>query len=164
LNIVPDPRVHASQADLVEQRDVALMASRGMKASFDTFHQVDVLRKALDQGQKSLSGPDADKTKSGADALRKKLDLVEKGTKTAPGIGPVNRELARLIFSVESADMRPADTVKVAIQQNCDALTKNLGQWQQLNQQDVAAFNQLLSGTKASALPIATVNFGGCNQ
>ena len=164
LTIAADPRIHASQGDLVEQRDVALMASRGMKSSFDTFHQVDALRKSLDQAQKSLSGPDVDKTKSAADALRKKLDKVEKGTKSAPGIGPVNRELARLIFSVESADMRPADTVKAAIQQNCDALTNSLSQWQQLNQQDVAAFNQLLSGTKASALPVATVNLQGCKQ
>ncbi len=164
LTIAPDPRIHASQADLVEQRDVALMASRGMKSSFDTFHQLDTLRKALDQSQKALSGAEADKTKSAADALRKKLDSVEKGTKTAPGIGPVNRELARLIFSVESADMRPADTVKAAVQQNCDALTNNLSQWQQVNQKDIAAFNQLLSGTKASALPMATINLGGCKR
>ena len=63
----------------------------------------------------------------------------------------MNRDLARLIFSVESADMRPADTVKAALEQNCDALEKDLAQWQQLNQQDVPAFNQLLSGGKGAA-------------
>ena len=164
LTIMPDPRIHASQADLVEQRDVALMASRGMRSSFDTFHQVDALRKALDQSQKSLTAADVAKAKPAADALRKKLDSVEKGTAKAPGIGPVNRELARLIFSVESADMRPADTVKAAIQQNCDALAKSLEQWQQLNQQDVAAFNEVLSGMKVSAPPVAAVNLRGCKQ
>jgi len=56
--------------------------------------------------------------------------------------------------------MRPADTVKAALEENCDALEKDLAQWQQLNQQEVPAFNQLLSGGKA--LPIATVNTGGC--
>jgi hypothetical protein len=163
LTIAPDPRIHASQADLVEQRDVALMASRGMKSSFDTFHQLDALRKALDQSQKSLTGADADKAKAAAEALRKKLDAVEKGTEAAPGIGPVNRELARLIFSVESADMRPADTVKAAIQQNCETLAGKLTQWQQINQQDIAAFSQL-AGATAAGLPVATVNLGGCKQ
>ena len=78
--------------------------------------------------------------------------------------GPVNRDLARLIFSVESADMRPADTVKAALQQNCDALDKDLAQWQQLNQQEIPSFNQLLAGSKAAALPVATVNMGGCKR
>ncbi len=131
-----------------------------MKSSWDAFHQIDALRKALAESQKSLTGADADKTKQAAEALGKKIDSVEKGKPTAPGVGPVNRDLARLIFSVESADMRPADTVKAALEENCDALEKDLAQWQQLNQQEVPAFNQLLSGGKA--LPIATVNTGGC--
>jgi len=164
LTIVADPRIHASQADLIEQRDVALLASRGMKSSFDAFHQIHALRKALDDRQKAMSAPDAEKNKAAVDALIKKLDAVEKGTRTAPGVGPVNRDLARLIFSVESADMRPADTVRAAVQQNCDALDKNLAQWQLLNQQDVVSFNQLLAASKAPALPIANVTLGGCKQ
>ena len=123
LTVVADPRIHATQADLVEQRDVALLASRGMKSSFDAFHQVDALRKALDAVQKSTTASD-DKTKQAAHALNKKIDAIEKGTRTAPGFGPVNRDLARLIYSVESADMRPADTVKSAVEQNCTVLTR----------------------------------------
>jgi hypothetical protein len=122
------------------------------------------LRKALDDRQKAMSGPDAEKNKAAVEALSKKLDTVEKGTRTAPGVGPVNRDLARLIFSIESADMRPADTVRAAVQQNCDALDKNLAQWQLLNQQDVVSFNQLLAASKAPALPIATAALGGCKQ
>jgi photosystem II stability/assembly factor-like uncharacterized protein len=162
LTIVPDPRIHATQADLVEQRDVALLASRGMKSSFDAFHQIDDLRKALDDRQKAMAGADAEKAKPVTDALSKKLDAVEKGTRSAPGIGPVNRDLARLIFSVESADLRPADTVKAAVEQNCDTLDKNLAQWQQVNQQDVTTFNGFLAAAKMAALPVATVNMSGC--
>jgi hypothetical protein len=162
LTIAPDPRIHASQADLVEQRDVALLASRGMKSTFEAFHQIDDLRKALDERQKAMSGADAEKAKPVADALSKKLDTVEKGTRSAPGVGPVNRDLARLIFSVESADMPPADTVKAAVQQNCDALDKDLAQWQQVNQQDVATFNGFLATAKLAALPVASVSMAGC--
>jgi hypothetical protein len=162
LTVAPDPRIHASQADLVEQRDVALLASRGMKSSFDAFHQIDDLRKALADRRKAMAGADAEKSKPVADALGKKLDAVEKGTRNAPGVGPVNRDLARLIFSVESADMRPADTVKAAVQQNCDALDKDLAQWQLVNQQDLATFNGLLAAANLAPLPAASVNMAGC--
>jgi hypothetical protein len=162
LTIIPDPRIHAAQADLLEQRDVALLASRGMKSSFDAFHQIDELRKALDERQKAMSSADAEKAKPAADALSKKLDAVAKGIRSAPGVGPVNRDLARLIFSVESADMRPADTVKAAVQQNCDALSKDLAQWQQVNQQEVATFNRFLTDSKLAVLPVATVNVAAC--
>ncbi len=164
LTVVPDPRIHASQADLTEQLDLALQATRGMKSSWDAFHQVDALRKALAESRKSLVGADADRTKQAAEALSKKVDSVEKGTPKAPGVGPVNRDLARLIFSVESADMRPADTVKAALEENCDALEKDLAQWEQLNQQDIPSFNQLLAGSKATALPLATVITAGCKE
>jgi photosystem II stability/assembly factor-like uncharacterized protein len=162
LTIAPDPRIHASQSDLVEQRDVALLASRGMDSSFRAFHQVDDLRKALDERQKAMSGADAEKAKPAAEALSKKLDAVEKGTRSDPGIGPVNRDLARLIFSVESADMRPADTVKAAVEQNCEALDKDLAQWLQVNQQEVVTFNGFLAAAKLPALPVANVSMAGC--
>ena len=162
LTVEPDPRIHASQSDLVEQRDVALQASRGMKASFDAYHQIAEFKEALADRQKGLSADEVKKLKESADALDKKIDAAENGTHTAPGFGPINRELARLIFSVESADMRPADTVRAAIQQSCDALDKALVLWSQLNVQDAPAFNATLAAQKAQALPVTTVSMSGC--
>ena len=164
LSVELDPRIHASQADLVEQRDLALQVSRGMKASYDAFHQAESLRAALSERQKSLTSSEAQKVKEAADALAKKLDAAQKGTRAAPGLGPVNRDLARLIFSLESADMRPADTLRSAVEQNCDSLNKDLAQWQQLNAQDVPALNTMLSEIKAPALPVTNVSTHGCKQ
>ena len=157
-----DPRIHASQADLIDQRDLALAITRGMRSTYDGYHQTAALRQALTDAQKALTGADADKVKTAAEALTKKIDAIAKGKRTAPGFGPVNRELARLIVSVESADIRPAETVRAAVQQNCDALDKDLADWQQLNQKDIPAFNATLTGTKATALPIVTANPSGC--
>jgi photosystem II stability/assembly factor-like uncharacterized protein len=162
LTVELDPRVRASQSDLAEQRDLALQASRGMKASFEAYHQVAELRMALADRQKGLSADAMKKLKEAADALDKKIDAAQNGTHTAPGFGPINRELARLIYSVESADMRPADTVRAAIQQSCDALDKALVLWSQLNAQDVPAFNATLAANKAQALPVTTVGMSGC--
>ena len=97
-----------------------------MKASYDAYMQVAALRKALAERQKALNGDELKKTKDAAASLDKKIDAIQKGTRTAPGFGPVNRDLTRLIFSVESADIRPADAVRSAAQQSCDALDKDL--------------------------------------
>ncbi|HKD86700.1 MAG TPA: hypothetical protein VKB58_18270 [Terriglobales bacterium] len=164
LTLELDPRVHASQADLVDQRDLALQVSRGMKASYDAFHQAESLRAALSERQKSLTASETQKAKETADALAKKLDAAQKGTRAAPGFGPVNRDLARLIFSIESADMLPGDTVRGAVEQNCQSLARDLAQWQQLNAQDIPALNAMLSETKAPALPVSNVSTQGCKQ
>ncbi len=161
LTLTLDPRVHASQSDLDEQLKVALQASNGMKASYDAYKQVAQLRDALADRQKNINAP---KVKQAADALVKQMQAVENGSKTAPGFGPINRELARLIFSVESADMRPADTVQTAIQQNCSSLEKNLTRWQQLNQKDLQSFNATLSQNKLQPLPVVEVTMTGCTQ
>ena len=82
-----------------------------MKSSYDGFHQVSTLHKTLTEAQKGWNGPESKKIKEASAALEKKIDAVETGSKTAPGFGPVNRD-RRGDVSVESADMRPAETVR----------------------------------------------------
>ena len=135
-----------------------------MKSSYDSYQQVAALRKELADRQKAMNGDDLKIDKEAAAALEKKIDRMEKGSNIAPGFGPVNRDLARLIFSVESADMRPVEAVRSAVQQNCDALDKDLVQWQQLNEQDIPSFNAMLVESKATALPVVAAGMGGCRR
>jgi hypothetical protein len=163
LTLELDPRVHASPADLSDQLDLARRITQGMKASSDAFYQVAGLRKALTERTDALKQSETKETKDAVAAFEKKIDAIDNGTKRAPGFGPVNRDLARLIFSVESADMPPADTVRSAAQQNCDALDKDLANWRQLNEQDLAAFNAVLAAGKQAPLPTLTgIGSAGC--
>lgn len=153
-----DPRVPASQDDLVDQRNLALQISRGMKSSYDSYQLVAALGKALAERQQALNG--ADKTiKEAAEQLAKKIAALKKGPQAAPGFGPVNRDLGRLLFSVENADMRPTQTVRAAVQQSCDALDKDLLQWKQLN---VGQFNEVLAKNKVAGLPAVAGSMKGC--
>lgn len=163
LIIELDPRVQASQPDLVAQRDLAVAITRGMKTSYDSYYQAAALRDALAERQKAMNSKEMKKLKPAIDSLKKKIDAAQDGIRTAPGFGPVNRDLARLLFSVESADMRPADTVGSAAQEACDALDKDLALWSELNAQDIPAFNAKLR-RKATALPVTTVTMKGCQQ
>ena len=121
LTLGLDPRVHVSQDDLVQQRDLALQIARGMKSSYDAFEKLIAIHNALTESKK------------GTEALEKKIDPLEKGTKRSPGFGPINRDLGRLISSVESADIRPTETVRGAVQKLCEQLDKNLRQFQIMN-------------------------------
>src|SRR3984893_2938524 len=163
LTLELDPRVHASPADLLDQLDLAKRISRGMKASSDAFYQVAGLRKALTERTDALKQSETKEMKDAVAAFEKKIDAIDNGTKRAPGFGPVNRDLARLIFSVESADIRPTDTVESAAQQNCDALDKDLTNWRQFNERDFAAFNAVLTANKQAPLPTLTgIGSSGC--
>ena len=53
---------------------------------------------------------------------------------------------------MESADVRPADAVRSAVQQSCDALDKDLASWRQLSEQDLVSFNAMLTAAKLSPL------------
>jgi photosystem II stability/assembly factor-like uncharacterized protein len=161
LVIEMDPRVHASQEDLLAQRDVALGIVRGMKSSFDSYHQIATLQNTLKARLRNLKD---DSAKKSAEDLQKQIDALEKGTRKEPGVGPVNRDLARLLFSVENADMRPAETVSAAVEQSCQRLEKDLTGWQALNQQQIPAFNQVLAGAKLPPLQAQSVNMNGCKQ
>jgi hypothetical protein len=161
LTVELDPRVRATQEDLLSQRDLALDIVRGMKSTYNGFEQAAALRTALENAQKEWTGSEFKKVKEAAAALEKKIDAVQTGSKTAPGLGPVNRDLARLIFSVESADMRPAETVRASVQQSCGALDKVLVMWKQLNDQEIPTFNAAFEGVRAS-LPVVPVNPAGC--
>ena len=152
LTVVLDPRVHASQQDLVEQRDLALEIVRGMKSSFDTYQKAAALRKALTERKKALQGNNV--ARKAAEDLEKKIETLETGSKTAPGFGPVNRDLGRLIFSVENADMRPPEAVRAAVEQSCQVLDKNLTDWQKLTQQDLKNFNESLASSKVLPLSV----------
>lgn len=163
LTLALDPRVHASPAELLDQLDLAKRISRGMKASSDGFYQVAGLRKALTERTDALKQSETKETKDAVADFEKRIDAIDKGTKHAPGFGLVNRDLARLFFSVESADMRPADTVHSAAQESCDALDKDLANWRQLNERDIAAFNAVLAAYKQAPLPILTgIGSTGC--
>jgi photosystem II stability/assembly factor-like uncharacterized protein len=164
LTVELDPRVQVSQPDLVAQRDLAIAVSRGMKASYDAYQRVEKVRKQLAGQLKSLAGEERKEARDAAASLDKKLEAVEKGTKAAPGLGPTNRDLARLMFSVESADGAPAETVRSAVEQSCEALSKSLASWRQINEEDLRQLDSMLNANREASLPVAAVEASGCEK
>ncbi len=165
LSIKLDPRVPASASDLAEQLDLENQITIGMAVSYDTFHQVEELRTALSERQKNLAGA-VKEAVDAAKALDRKLEQIESGTHTTPGLGPVNRDLTRYATAIQSADARPSETAHAAVEESCKALDDNLAQWRQLNSQDLPRFNSMLEQRKIPALPViaAVSPTAGCHR
>ena len=136
LTVRPDPRVPVSQADLVLQLETERSISAQMAASYDSFDQVAMLRSALADRQQSLKANVA--MKDAADAVKALDELaadIADGKPLELGLGPINRELARLATMVQSSDERPATLLQASVDQLCQDLTKRLAQWRELNGQ-----------------------------
>jgi hypothetical protein len=155
LTVKLDPRVRTSEADLDDQLAIARRVTDAMSASYREFKEVATFRKELAEARKGWqSGADREPVKQAIKDLETKLDAIDKGTRTAPGLGPVNRDLTRLISAVESADVRPTDPVREAVTAKCKALEEAETKWRAFHQKDLPDFNTILSAHQLRELPL----------
>ena len=89
--------------------------------------------------------------------LDKNAALIVQGIFTSPGVGPINRDLAREQFFIQSGDAAPSQTAKAALDESCDLLNKRLAAWRDLDSRDVPATSNIISKSSLAALPTATV-------
>jgi hypothetical protein len=158
LVVSADPRVKASPADLVAQFDLANRLVQELSTSFDGYQSLAGLRTSIAERVKSLG--DAPSSSDRAAALKgfdQRVDAIQNGTNAAPGLGPVNREMARLYSMVESGDARPSEPLSASANEWCGALTKALDAWRRLNADDLPAVNRALASRKVQLLAAATV-------
>ncbi|HET7749085.1 MAG TPA: hypothetical protein VFK81_06875, partial [Terriglobales bacterium] len=154
LTVRPDPRVHASLGDMQAQLALERKLAQAMNASYEAWQQAHAAHSALSEDQKGLT------TKEATDSAKKlddALSALEDGKPEAPGFGPLNRDLGRLLTMAGTGDSRPAQTLYSAAQEECDSLNHSLTRWQDLNQHEIAAFNALLEKNGKPALPAVKV-------
>ncbi len=160
FTITLDPRVHVSQADLALQLESALRIDAGLKSSFEAYNSATPLRKAIEDRSKILDASlkDHPETKEAADAvkaLNKQLEMIVQGSMRDPGIGPINRDLARIDFMIEVGDAAPSESALEAIADSCSGLSKQLAAWHELQSQKLPPVNALLDKYKLAPLPAA---------
>lgn len=151
LTVTLDPRVHATQQDLEAQLALARRILAGIAVSYAEYQKLTMLQTAIEEHKKSQVDPKV------LEDLGKQVQTLLNGFKDQPGFGPINRDLSRLLYGIESADQRPTESQTQAVEQNCAALTKVLGEWQ--------AINNKLHQENPLSLPIAVpATSGGCSQ
>jgi hypothetical protein len=141
LVVEPDPRVRASLSDLTAQLDLAKRLTNGLATSFDGYNALADIRTVL---REDLKASGTSEPLSTVQEFEKRLEAVQTGTADAPGLGPANREMARLFSMVEGADVRPTEPLQAAAATWCASLQRALDRWRELNGTELAAANAAL--------------------
>src|SRR3954452_1014472 len=130
LTLRPDPRVTASAADLTAQFELATRLTDALAITYDGFNALKDVRSAIADRMKPTAAArrSADATNE-VEAFDKKVDLVQNGTASAPGLGLLNRDLARLYEMVMSGDARPAERLQTWALESCQALGMTIEAW-----------------------------------
>ena len=105
------------------------------------YKKLEALTKALDERKKKEKVETAD--------LDKQIKAVAEGTHESPGLGPVNRDLGRLLFGIESADQRPSAPQMQAIEEAMQCADQSAGTLE-------AALNDGLAKANPLNLPVDT--------
>jgi photosystem II stability/assembly factor-like uncharacterized protein len=182
LTVVPDPRVHISQADFEAQLLAGKRIDAGLASSASAWRSLENIHNAIANRLESLGVKPSDKDKAAfgqdtpgekgavpaAAAIRnpnsaaiqvlndldKKIAIIQEGTPLAPGAGPVNRDLARIMFFVGSGDAAPSEQANAALDEACAAMTKTLAAMRDLDTQSIPAANEALAKHALAALPV----------
>ena len=97
---------HGDAGRSAAQLTLARRLMGGLSASYDGYTRLADLRVAIADDTKALGAAKDSTTATTALAVfEKQIEHVQNGTTEAPGLGTVNREMARLFSMVESADV-----------------------------------------------------------
>ena len=159
-----DPRIRASEADLTVQIELATRLTDTLALTYDSFLSLKEWRAGVAARGKALANSKAAKDVTDTvQAFDKKVEAVQTGTSAAPGVGIVNRDLARYYSMLTSGDGRPAGRLSASVAESCQGLTNALVAWRNLNATDVPAVNKVLAKAKqAPFVPVAVPATPSC--
>jgi photosystem II stability/assembly factor-like uncharacterized protein len=164
LVVLPDPRIRATQDDLVAQFNASQKIVAGLKTSYSASKSAEPFEAALADRRKSLESivKENPAAKEAADALnlfQAQMETILDGTKESPGFGYVNRDLARLSFMAGSGDAAPSAPILAAIEESCSALAGAFAKWRRLSYQSLPPLNAVLAKFSLAPLPAPAVPF-----
>ncbi len=164
LVVSKDPRIKATDADLVRQFDLARQIQADRVRVSAARAQADSIRKQLS----ALKGKPAGNAPSEIEAFTKKLDLIAGSPPASPEedfyaepaidlatLRRLSSSLQQLARAVESADAAPTPDLVSGFRQRQESLNQTLPRWQSLLQTDVPHLNVSLS---SASLPTVKVD------
>jgi photosystem II stability/assembly factor-like uncharacterized protein len=154
LTIKLDPRVRVAADDLEVQVQMARTIDEWLNISYRAYNDVTAMRAAVDNLRKSQTLQSTEVLV----ALDKTLSELQEGSSSAPGFGSVNRDVARFVTMIQSADVRPAKSIIANAAPSCVALKNDLARWRKINAETLPALNNLLKQNKLSPLRIVSVD------
>jgi hypothetical protein len=161
ITVKLDPRLNYSPADLQRQLDLAQKIAAGMNATHEGYTEVARLRTELGDRLATLKQPGKPaETLAAAQAL----DLKAQGLTDAGGppaaLGPMNRDLTRLMIAVDQADTPPASELIETFTGMCRDTLAALARWNDLRTHDVPQLNAMLAQQSVAPLTVPNQALG----
>ena len=166
LEIVPDPRVKVSMADLQKQLDLEMKVWHSINDLHIAVNQIRDVRSQIKDLRRRLDGTNYSSVLQTADALDKKMTPVERkliqvdmksseGNLNYPTV--LNEMFDTFRASVESADSAPTQQQFEMYDFLNKQLEEQLAAWKQIQQSDLAQLNDAI---KSANIPAVTVGKG----
>ena len=162
LEVKLDPRLHATQAELDKQLELALQVQAVVSSAHDAVNQIRALHAQLDDIQKRL-GPNQKNIADAAKALDGKAVAIEDQliqSKSKSNEDPLNYpimladQMMALGGSVDGAPSGPTDADYTVFNQLKPQIDEQLAAWRSLQTKDLAAFNEMM---RRSNIPYVSV-------
>ncbi len=154
FEVVKDPRVPATQADLEAQRDFLLKVHHKLSEAHDAINTIRVTRRQIDEWKRRAEGREGqERVGQAADALNEKLvaieeELIQRKARSRQDTlnHPVklNGKLAWLSAVASSADAAPTRQTYQLYDELAGAVDTQVGRMREVFDADLAAFNNLV--------------------
>jgi photosystem II stability/assembly factor-like uncharacterized protein len=144
ITVKLDPRLPYSTEDLQRQLHLAQTIAAGMQATYQGYNQAAQLRSELEERMAALKQPGkSPDALAAAEAVDTKARGLTDAAGPPPGLGPMNRDLTRLMIAVDQSDSPPASEVVEAFTGMCRDTQAALARWDELRA-DAVKLNETL--------------------
>lgn len=155
ITVKLDPRLDVSTPELQRQLDLAQKVAASMAATYEGYNQVAKLHADLAARIATLTeGGKSPETLAAAKALDLKVQGLTDSAGPPAGLGPMNRDLTRLMIAVDQADTAPASSVVESFGGMCQDSRSALARWNDLRIKDVPELNEMLARQSLAALTV----------
>ena len=128
ITVKLDPRLHFTTAELARQLELGRRIVAGMNATYEGYNDAAQLRKELAERSAALKQSSAEAA-TAAEALVTKVEGLTDAGGPPAGLGPMNRDLTRLLIGVDQADGPPASALVESWQGMCADTQAALQRW-----------------------------------
>jgi hypothetical protein len=148
-----DPRLNYSTRELQQQLDLAQKIAASMGATYEGYNQVTHLHAEITA---LIANTKSSEVLAAAQALDVKARELTDAAGPPAGLGPMNRDLTRLMIAVDQSDAPPASELMEAFTGMCQDAHAALVRWSDVRTKDLPELNVMLA--RVSLAPLTVPN------
>jgi hypothetical protein len=137
---------------LQRQLDLSQKLAASMSATYRGYNQVAKLRTELPELLKRAEK--SPEILTAAEAIDKKAGGLADAAGPPAGLGPMNRDLTRLLIAVDQSDTAPASELIETYTGMCQDTRAAIARWNQLRMVDIPQLNTLLAKQSLATLTV----------